>query len=227
VALAAIVLAVGALAWGSSSVPVVQSAGNPLYLHGTGLSPGCVPSTMDQAVGVRGTACLVSASGTTSDFGFTNLPSQTVSAGVWTFTMYWTGGSGATNDTVTVSVGTVAGVSCAGFVATIPNGGTTWTTTFGTNGVHTTSPFTVSTSASQAALVIPAGGSLCLRVALSHGTGGATSMTYDGTAGVADTQLIPPSTVVPEALLGFLGVALAIPLITGRRRLVSVFRVRR
>ena len=225
--LAALVLAVGALVWESASVPVVQSAGNPLYLHGTGAAPGCSPATMDQAVGVRATPCSVSASGTTSVFAFSSLPSQTVSAGVWSFTMYWTGGTGATKDTVTVSVGAVAGASCAGFVATIPNGGTTWTTTFGTNGVNTTSPFTVSTSASQAALVIPAGGSLCLRVALSHGTGGATSMTYDGLAGVADTQLIPPSTVVPEALLGFLGVALAIPLMTGRRRLLSLLRARR
>ena len=43
----------------------------------------------------------------------------------------WTGGTGSTRDTVTVSAGVVAGASCAGFVATIPNGGTTWTTTFG------------------------------------------------------------------------------------------------
>ena len=225
VVLAAIVLAVGALVWGSASVPIVQSAGNPLYLHGTGVSPGCTPATMDQAVGVRPTACSVTSNGTTSVFGFTNLPSQTISAGVWSFTFYWTGGTGATKDTVTVSVGVVAGASCAGFVATIPNGGTTWTTTFGSNGANTTSPVTVSTSASQAALVIPAGGSLCLSVSLAHGTGGATSVLYDGTAGVADTQLVPASTVVPESLLGWLALALAIPVITGRRRLLSVLRV--
>jgi hypothetical protein len=227
VVLAAIVLAVGALVWESASVPVVQSAGNPLYLHGTGVSPGCTPATMDQTVGVRATACSVTSNGTTSVFGFTNLPAQTISAGVWSFTMYWTGGTGATRDTVTVSVGVSATASCAGFVATIPNAGTTWTTTYGTNGTNTTSPFTVSTSASQLPLVIPPGGSLCLSVTLSHGTGGATTFLYDGTAGVADSQLIPPSTVVPESLLGFLGVALAIPLITGRRRLLSVLRVRR
>ncbi|MEA2655594.1 MAG: hypothetical protein QOI23_959, partial [Chloroflexota bacterium] len=223
--LAAFGLAVGALVWGSTSVPVVESAGNPLYLHGTGVSPGCAPATMDQVVGARATACSVSASGTTSVFGFTNLPSQTVSAGVWSFTFNWTGGTGSTKDTVIVSVGAVAGASCAGFVATIPNGGTTWTTTFGTNGANTTSPVTVNTSASQAALVIPAGGSLCLSVALTHGTGGATSMAYDGAA--ANTQLTPPSTVVPESLLGFLGLALAIPVITGRRRWLSLLRVRR
>jgi cellulose synthase/poly-beta-1,6-N-acetylglucosamine synthase-like glycosyltransferase len=227
VVVAAIGLAIGALAWGSANVPVVESAGNPLYLHGSGVSPGCAPSTMDQVIGVRATACSVSASGTTSVFGFTNLPAQTISAGVWSFTMYWAGGTGATTDTVTVSVGAVAGASCAGFAATIPNGGSTWTTTFGSNGANTASPFTVSTSASQAALVIPAGGSLCLRVALAHGTGGATRMTYDGTVGVADTQLSPPSTVVPESLLGFLGIALAIPVITGRRRLLALFKVRR
>jgi hypothetical protein len=226
--LTAFALAVGALVWGSTSVPVVESAGNPLYLHGTGTSPGCAPATMDQAVGARATPCSVSASGTTSVFGFTNLPAQTVSAGVWSFTFYWSGGTGATKDTVTLSVGAVAGASCAGFVASIPNGGTTWTTTFGSNAApNATSPVTVSTSASQAALVIPAGGSLCLRVALTHGTGGATSVAYDGLAGVADSQMSPPSTVVPESLLGFLGIALAIPVITGRRRLLSALRIRR
>ena len=132
-----------------------------------------------------------------------------------------------TQDTVRVTVGAVAGASCAGFVGTIPNAGTTWTTTVGSNGINTTSPFTVSTSASQAALVIPAGGSLCLAVTLTHNTGGRISMTYDGTAGVADTRLVPPSTVVPEALLGLLGVALVIPLITGRRRVLAFLRVRR
>jgi hypothetical protein len=50
-------------------------------------------------------------------------------------------------------------------------------------------------------------------------------MAYDGAA--ANTQLTPPSTVVPESLLGFLGLALAIPVITGRRRLLSLLRVRR
>jgi hypothetical protein len=220
------VLAVGALVWGSASVPIVQSAGNPLYLHGTGVAPGCAASTMDQVVGVRATPCSVTSNGSTLVFGFTNLPSQTVSAGVWSFTFNWNGGSGSVRDTVVVSVGAVAGASCAGFVATIPNGGSTWTTTYGSNGANTTSPVTVNTSASQASLVIPVGGSLCLRVALTHGTGGATSFIYDGTAGVADTQLIPPSTVVPESVLGFLGLALAIPVITARRRLLSFFRVR-
>jgi cellulose synthase/poly-beta-1,6-N-acetylglucosamine synthase-like glycosyltransferase len=224
--LSAILLAVGALVWGSASVPVVESAGNPLYVHGTGVAPGCAPSTMDQVVGVRAPSCSVTSSGTTAVFGFTNLPSQTVSAGVWSFKFYWSGGTGSVSDTITVSVGAVAGVSCAGFVATIPNGGSTWTTTYGASGANTTSPVTVNTSASQTALVIPAGGSLCLSVVLAHGTGGATSFLYDGTAGVADTQLIPPSTVVPESVLGFLGLALAVPVITARRRLLSFFKVR-
>jgi len=227
VVVGAIGLALAALAWGSSAVPVVESAGNPLYLHGTGASPGCTPSTMDQVPGVRATACQFSSTGATAVWGFTNLPAQTVSAGVWSFTMYWTGGSGLTQDTVSVTVGVVNGASCAGFTATIPNAGSTWTTTFGNNGANTTSPFTVSTSASQAALTIPAGGSLCLAVTLTHSTGGRPSMLYDGVAGVGDTRLSPPSTVVPESLLGFAGVALLIPLITGRRRLLSFLRVRR
>jgi hypothetical protein len=33
--------------------------------------------------------------------------------------------------------------------------------------------------------------------------------------------------VVPESLLGFLGIALVIPVITGRRRLLSALRIRR
>jgi hypothetical protein len=226
VVVGAFVLAIAALLWGSSTVPIVESAGNPLYLHGTGVSPGCTPSTMDQTVGVLATPCSVTSDGSTSVWGFTNLPAQTVSAGVWSFTMYWTGGSGLTRDTVEVSVGVVAAGSCAGFLAIIPNVGSTWTTTFGNNGASTTSPFTVSTSASQLPLVIPPGGSLCLAVTLTHATGGRPSMTYDGVAGVADTQVSPPSTVVPESLIGFAGVALLIPVITGRRRLLTFIRAR-
>jgi cellulose synthase/poly-beta-1,6-N-acetylglucosamine synthase-like glycosyltransferase len=227
VVVAAIGLAIAALVWGSAAVPVVESAGNPLYLHGTGVSPGCTPSTMDQVPGVRATACEFSSTGATAVWGFTNLPAQTVSAGVWSFTMYWNGGSGLTRDTISVTVGVVNGASCAGFTATIPNAGSTWTTTFGNNGANPTSPFTVSTSASQAALTIPAGGSLCLAVTLTHATGGRPSMLYDGVAGVGNTQLSPPSTVVPESVLGLAGLALLIPVFTGRRRLLSFLRVRR
>jgi len=37
-------------------------------------------------------------------------------------------------------------------------------------------------------------------------------MLYDGTAGVADTRVVPPSIVVPESLLGFAGLALIVPI---------------
>jgi hypothetical protein len=96
------------------------------------------------------------------------------------------------------------------------------------NGLNTTSPFTVSTSSPplQPALSIPAGGSLCLQVVLTHSTGGKPSMIYDGGVGVADTHLTPPSTVVPESLLPFAALALAIPMITGRRRLLALVRGR-
>jgi hypothetical protein len=73
-------------------------------------------------------------------------------------------------------------------------------------------------------LLIPAGGSLCLQVVLTHTTGTRQSMTYDGIAGVADTRLTPPTSVVPESLIGWLGLALAIPLLTQRRRVVSFLR---
>jgi hypothetical protein len=85
----------------------------------------------------------------------------------------------------------------------------------------------VTTSASQLALVIPAGGSLCLSVTLTHNTGGKPDMLYDGTAGVGDTRVVPPSIVVPESVLGFVGLALLIPLFTARRRLLSLVKVRR
>ena len=104
----------------------------------------------------------------------------------------------------------------------VPNAGTTWTTTYGGSGANTTSPFSVSTSGSQAALSIPAGGSLCVQVALIHATGGKPSLLYDGLVGTADTHVTPPSVVVPESLLPFAGLALAIPLVTGRRRLKSL-----
>ncbi len=219
----ALLLAFGALAWGSSRVTIVQAAGNPLYLHG---GSTCTTPAMDQASGTQTTPCSIqsSAGGVTTVFGFTNLPAQTVAAGVWSFTMYWTGGNGSTSDTVTVSVGVAATASCTGFVATIPNPLSTWTTTYGSAGTNTTSPFTVSTSASQLPLVIPAGGSLCLQVVLTHGTGGKPSMTYDGAVGTADTRLIPPTSVVPESLAGWLGLAFAIPLVTQRRRLLAFVR---
>jgi len=225
-----LLLAFGVLAWGASRVQIVQAAGAPLYLHGSGVSPGCVPSTMDQTAGSTSPACGIQSApaGVTSVWSFSNLPAQTVAAGVWSFTMNWTGGSGATNDTVTVSAGVSATASCAGFVATIPNALSTWTTTYGSSGTNTTSPFTVSTSASQLPLVIPAGGSLCLQVVLTHNTGGKPTMVYDGTAAaLADTRLVPPTSVVPESLLGWLGLAVAIPLLTQRRRVLSFLRLRK
>ncbi len=223
----ALVAAVVALAWAATRAPVSQAAGNPLYLHGSGSPPGCAATTMNQAVGGQSPACAIQSGSGATVWGFTNLPAQTIAAGVWSFTMYWSGGTGNTSDTVTLHVGAVAGASCAGFVGTIPNVGTTWTTTYGSSGANPTSPFTMSTSAAQAALVIPAGGSLCLRVELNHNTGGKPSMLYDGPAGVADTRLSPPTSVVPESVLAFAGLAVAIPLLTGRRRLWALLRSRR
>ncbi|MEP6753682.1 MAG: glycosyltransferase [Candidatus Dormiibacterota bacterium] len=222
VAVGAIGLAVAALAWGSTGVQVVESAANSLYLHGTGVSPACTPSTMDRTTGVRVTPCSLTSNGTTSTFSFTPSPSAQTITGTWSFTFYWSGGTGATKDTISLSAGVLVGGVC---VVQIPTGGATWTTSYGTNGINTTSPVTVNTSASQT-VTIPAGGTLCLIVSLAHGTGGATSFLYDGVAGVADAQLITPTFVVPESVLGFAALALAIPLITGRRRLLSFFRVR-
>ena len=217
----------GGLAWLSSRAPVVSAAGNPLYLHGSGTSPACVASTMDQVIGTRTTPCTIQSGGAATTWGFTGLPAQTVAAGVWTFLLNWTGGNGNTNDTVTVSAGVSATSSCAGFVATIPNAGTTWSTTYGTSGAHTTSPFTVSTSASQGSLTIPPGGSLCLQVTLTHNTGGKPSLVYDGAVGVADTSVTPPSIVVPESVLGLAALALLIPVFTGRKRWLAPFRGRK
>ncbi len=222
VVVGAIGLTIAALAWGSSGVPVVESAGNSLYLHGTGVSPACVPSSMDRSVGFRSPPCSVTSNGTTSTYSFTPTPAGQTVSGTWSFLFYWNGGSGAVKDTIGLSAGVLTGGVC---VVQIPTGGATWTTTYGSRGINTTSPVTVNTSASQT-VVIPPGGTLCLIVTLSHRTGGATHFLYDGVAGTADTQLITPSLVVPESVLGFVGLALAIPLITGRRRLLSFFRVR-
>jgi hypothetical protein len=168
-----------------------------------------------------------SAGGAIGVWSFSNLPVQTVAAGTWSFTMYWSGGVAGDSSTVVVSAGVALGASCAGFVATIPNAGTTWTTTFGPAGVNTTSPFTVNTSASQLPLVIPPGGSLCLQVDVSQGNGNNVQAVYDGTAGVGDTRLVPPSIVVPESLLGFAALALLIPVFTGRKRLLAFVKARR
>src|SRR6266480_1980345 len=161
----AMALAIALLVWGSTKAPISQAAGNPLYLHGSGVAP-CAASTIDQTAGTRTTACSIQSQsgGVITTWAWTALPAQTITAGVWTFTMYWTGGTGNTLDTVTISAGVVSGSSCALFVPSVPNAGTTWTTTYGGSGANTTSPFTVSTSGSQAALSIPAGGSLCVRV---------------------------------------------------------------
>ncbi len=219
----AMAIAIALLAWGSTKAPISQAAGNPLYLHGSGAAP-CAASTIDQTAGTRTTACSIQSQsgGVITTWAWTGLPAQTITAGVWTFTMYWTGGNGNTLDTVTISAGVVSGSSCALFVPTVPNAGTTWTTTYGGSGVNTTSPFTVSTSASQAALSIPSGGSLCVQVVLTHATGGKPSLVYDGVVGSGDTHITPPSVVVPESLLPFAGLALAIPVVTGRRRLKSL-----
>ena len=130
--------------------------------------------------------------------------------------MYWTGGTGNTADTVSVAVGASATSSCAAFVALIPNVGSTWSATYGSSGANTTSPFTFNTSASQLPLVITPGGSLCVQVTLTHSTGGKPSLVYDGPAGSGDTNLIAPSIIVPESLLGFLGFAVVIPIFASR-----------
>jgi hypothetical protein len=182
---------------------------------------------MTPSVIAQSPPCSIQSAGVTSTWGFTGLPAQTVSAGVWSFTMYWTGGSGSTSDTVTLSAGVSPTASCATFVATVPNAGTTWTTTYGSSGANTTSPFTVNTSAAQLPLVIPPGGSLCLQVTLTHNTGGKPSMLFDGAVGTADTRLVPPSIVVPESVLNLLGLALLVPLFTARRRVVAFFKGRR
>ena len=128
----------------------------------------------------------------------------------------WTGGNGNTNDTVTVAAGVSATSSCAVFVPLIPNAGSTWTASYGSGVGNTTSPLTVSTSASQLPAVIVAGGSLCIQVTLTHVTGGKPSMVYDGLAGAGDTQIVPPSIIVPESLAGFLGFAAVVPLFAAR-----------
>jgi hypothetical protein len=196
----------------------VRAAGNPLYLHGSGTAPGCVATNFDQAIGTRGAACQIQSAsgGVVTTWSFSSLPTQTVAAGVWSFTMNWTGGTGATDDTVTIAAGVSATASCAGFVATVPYVGSTWTATYGSNGAQTISPFTVSTSASQLAMVIPTGGSLCIRVTLTHNTGGKPSLVYDGLAGSGDTNVVPPSIVVPESLLGLVGLVAFVPLFASR-----------
>ena len=219
----AMTIAIFALIWGASKAPISQAAGNPLFLHGIGPAPTCVPSTLDQSTGTNTTPCQVQSGSAPVIFGFTNLPAQTVAAGTWSFTMYWTGGTGNTADTVTLAAGVSALPTCVGFTPTVPATGT-WTTTYGGSGINTASPFTISTSAAQPSLTIPAGGSLCLQVTLTHNTGGKPFMLYDGVSGVASTNVSPPSTVVPESVLPYAGVALVIPLLTQRRRALAWIR---
>jgi len=211
----------------ASHAPVVSAAGSPLYLHGTGTAPGCAPATMNPTAGARAITCHLGG-GAIGVWSLANLPSQTVAAGTWSFTMYWSGGAGTDSTTVVVSAGVAAvGTSCAAFVAAIPNPGTTWTTTYGPGGANKTSPFTVTSSASQLPLVIPPGGSLCLRVDASQGNGNNLDLVYDGAAGLGDTRLVPPSIVVPESVLGLVGLALLIPVFAQRKRLLAFAKARR
>jgi len=226
----ALLVAVVALAWAATKAPVSEAAGNPLYLHTAGNAPNCGgANTVDQVAGTRTTPCQIQSQsgGVTTVFAFSSLPAQTIAAGVWTVAFNWTGGNGNTVDAVSFTVGVSATASCAGFTASIPNSGTTFTAAYGASTAHPTSPVTVTTSASQSALVVPAGGSLCVAVTLTHSTGGKPFMVYDGTAGAADTRIIPPTSVVPESLLPFAALALAIPLLTGRRRILAAWRSRR
>jgi cellulose synthase/poly-beta-1,6-N-acetylglucosamine synthase-like glycosyltransferase len=206
------------LALSSSRAPVVNAAGNPLFLHGTGTAPTCTASTLDQTAGNQSPACQIQsqAGGVVTTWSFSNLPAQTVAAGVWTFTMYWTAGNGNTNDTVSIAVGVSATASCATLVPLIPNVGSTWSATYGASGTNTTSPFSVTTSASQLPLVITTGGSLCVQVTLTHNTGGKPSMIYDGPSGIGDTNVVAPSIIVPESLLGLAGLVLVIPVLATR-----------
>ncbi|MBV8367566.1 MAG: glycosyltransferase, partial [Candidatus Eremiobacteraeota bacterium] len=207
----ALVLAILGLAWAATRAPVSEAAGNPLFLHRAGTAPNCSgASTIDQVAGTRSTPCQVQSQsgGVTTVFAFSGIPAQTVAAGAWTFVFNWTGGNGNTVDTVSLTVGVSAGASCAGFSASVPNAGTTFAAQYGNSTANPGSPLTVTTSASQAALSVPAGGSLCLAVTLTHSTGGKPSMLYDGTAGIGDTRLIPPTSVVPESVLPFAALAL-------------------
>ena len=217
-AIGVLVIIFGGLAALSIHAPTVSAAGNPLYLHGSGTAPGCTASTIDASAGARATPCAIQSQsgGVTTTWAWTGLPAQTVAAGLWTFTLYWSGGSGATSDTVSIAAGVSATASCAGFVATIPSVGT-WTANYGASTANATSPLTINTSASQLPLVIPPGGSLCLSVTLTHNTGGKPSMLYDGSfASGGATSFVPPSIVVPEGLLGVAGLALLVPLFARR-----------
>jgi len=53
-------------------------------------------------------------------------------------------------------------------------------------------------------------------VTLTHGTGGKPSMVYDGPVGVGDTRIVPPSIIVPESLLGLVGLVAVVPLLVTR-----------
>src|SRR5207249_10547883 len=148
----AMALAIALLVWGSTKAPISQAAGNPLYLHGSGVAP-CAASTIDQTAGTRTTACSIQSQsgGVITTWAWTALPAQTITAGVWTFTMYWTGGTGNTLDTVTNSAGVVSGSSCALFVPSVPDAGTTRTTPYGRGGAPPPSPFSVTPRSRRAA----------------------------------------------------------------------------
>src|SRR5256885_3787452 len=145
----ALLVAVVALGWAATKAPVSEAAGNPLYLHGGGVAPNCTAGTLDQTTGTKAPPCSIQSTsgGVTAVFSFSNVPAQTIAAGVWSFVMNWTGGSGNTLDTLSITAGVSATASCARFTATVPQGATTWTATYGGNGTKPTRPFNVPTTA--------------------------------------------------------------------------------
>jgi cellulose synthase/poly-beta-1,6-N-acetylglucosamine synthase-like glycosyltransferase len=212
----ALTLLFAGLAAASTHAPVVSAAGNALYLHGTGTTPVCAASSVDQSAGTRAPACAIQSAGTTTTWSWTGLPAQTVAGGGWTFNLFWTGGAGNESDTVAVQVGVSNTASCAGFVASVPKTGTTWTASFGTGNPAATNSVTVTTSAAQDPLVIPAGNTLCISVTLTHMTGGKPSLLYDGTAAAGASNVVAPSIIVPESLIPLMGFAVVIPVIASR-----------
>ena len=200
------------LAIASVRVPVVKAAGNPLYLHGTGTAPACAPGTMNATPGNRATPC--SFGDGVAIFSFANLPAQTIPGGTWTFKLYWTPGVPVLLSNVSLSVGVVSGASCAAFAAVL-----TWGGTYGTGANPATFSITTGT-----AVTILTGQTLCLKVDLSVENDD-SPMIYDSAA--APSQLQPPVTIVPESLLAFLGLALVVPVVTGRRRWLTWFKVQR
>jgi glycosyltransferase involved in cell wall biosynthesis len=204
-------LVLAILGVGAATAPTVE-ASNAYYLH----NPAGV-YTIDNNPSSNGSPAKfpMNAPGATQSWATTvAYTGQTIPAGTYTFT-YWTSGEGGSTVTAALTFGYSGSASCAVIVPIA-----TWTATLVNGGGSTT-------SASLAAVLLPATSYLCWQVTVLAVDKGGLDLRYDSNN--QQTSVTTPSIVVPEHGSPLVGLALLLPLAAGylvRRPLRTTRRIR-